>query len=72
MTGQLIVTQFLEGKWEELIRLDAESDINEDQIKQSLVEMKDFIFNNDKVNISNETSVVIFNREDGPIKISFM
>lgn len=71
MKGYIIVKQFLLGQWVELIRLDAEDNITPEQIEESLSTIKDIIFDHDNVNISNETSVVIFNRSDGPVKIDY-
>lgn len=72
MNGQLIVKQFLLGQWVEFIRLDAEEGIDGFQIEESLTTMKDLIFAGGTVNISNDTSVVIFNKSDGPVKIDYV
>jgi len=72
MKGYIIVKQFLLGQWVELIRLEAEEDLDQEQIDESLTTIKDIIFDHDKVNISNETSVSIFNRSDGPVKIDYV
>jgi len=72
MKGYIVVKQFLKGDWVNLISLETLEDINQEQIDEALGTMKDLIFDADKVNISNETSVVIFNRNDGPVKIDYV
>ena len=58
MKGYIVVKQFLKGDWVNLISLETLEDINQEQIDEALGTMKDLIFDADKVNISNETSVV--------------
>ena len=72
MNGWIVVKQFLKGDWVELIRLEADKGINQEQIDESLKTMKDLIFDHDKVNISTENSVVIFDRNDGPVKLDYI
>ncbi len=72
MNGWIVVKQFLLGQWVELIRLPAEKKLNAEEIEESLKVMKDLIFDHDKVNISTENSVVIFDRNDGPVKLDYI
>lgn len=66
----LIVMQFLNGNWETLIKMPSEKqDLTKEEIKETLDSMRTLIFDSEKVNIYTDREVVIFNRNDGPIKL---
>jgi len=65
-----IIQQYIGGEWVELMRMPFDDNVTTDeQIKKSLIELTDLIFDHEKIKIRLDRSVVIFNRLDGPIKI---
>lgn len=70
MIGWMVVKQYLDKQWVELIRMKSE-ELSEEELKEALETMKDLIFDSDKINITSGNSVVIFKRQDGPVKVEF-
>lgn len=65
----LVVKQYLNGEWIDLIRMPVEDGTSNEDIEESIGKIKDLIFEHDKVNIRIEEEVIIFNRLDGPIRL---
>lgn len=69
------IQQYLNEKWIELIKIEVvvEEGIDEElEIQKALFNMKDIIFEHEKVTVYSSTEVVIFNRLDGPVKIDIV
>ena len=67
------VMQYLEATWVELIKIeivldDPEADEAE-AIEDAQKLLRDMIFDHDKVTVYNNLESVIFNRQDGPVRI---
>jgi len=71
MIGWMVVKQYLDKQWVELIRIESDKELSEEELKEALETMKDLIFDADKINIISGNSVVIFKRHDGPVKVEF-
>ena len=71
MIGWMVVKQYLDKQWVELIRIESDKELSEEELKEALETMKDLIFDADKINIISGNSVVIFKRQDGPVKVEF-
>ena len=69
------ITQYLDKAWIDLISIPiiVEEGIDEaEAINKGLTDMKDVIFESDKVTVYTDDKVVIFNRLDGPVKIEII
>jgi len=65
----ITIQQYIDGDWVTLITVEGDFHATKEQIIESLENVKNLIFDADKVNIVTEKELVIFNRADGPIKV---
>ena len=70
MQRYLIIKQFISG-WVELIKIPVEDNPTKEEITKGIEEIKEIIFNADKINFITDTEAVVFRAKDGPIRIEY-
>ena len=70
----MTIKQYLDGEWLTLIEIPTElpeADIVQEDVDKAMEEMRNIVFQAEKVQVYSENQAVIFNRLDGPVKITW-
>lgn len=70
----ILIKQYLNGEWVNLIEIPqagSAMDITQEDIDAALKQMYDLIYEGEKIKVYCENDSVIFNRMDGPVKVSW-
>ena len=70
MIKKIVITQCIVGNWVELVKMPMDGNPTEEEIENGLEDLKEMIFNSDKVSLVLKDQIVIFSRKDGPIRIT--
>jgi len=65
----IIISQAINGKWMEVIKLEVEEDASTEDIVQAIKQIRDEIFNTLSHKIFGKTSCAIISKDHGPINI---
>jgi len=65
----IIIKQCIAGNWVELIEMPMDGNPTNEEIEKGLADLKEMIFDSDKVSFVLKDEFVIFSRKDGPIRV---
>lgn len=70
MKNNIIIKQCIAGIWVELIKMPMDGNPTNEEIEKGLEDLKEMIFDSDKVSLVLKDEFVIFSRKDGPIRVT--
>jgi len=65
----IVIRQNIAGNWVELIEMPMDGNPTNEEIEKGLEDLKNMIFDSDKVSLVLKDEFVIFSRENGPIRV---
>ena len=66
----MFIKQCIAGNWVQLIEMPMDRSPTNEEIESGLENLKEMIFNSDKVSLVLKDEFVIFSKKDGPIKVT--